>query len=982
MTSYIPTAIFGGTGVETLVKKFNDSRQKGSSPAPGSDASPMDTVINEVIRRAKDRLISNQGNELQKADSLQELLFLHYQGVTVDWADFPISEIMMSENYSVKMMAYLAASQFWSPNSDVVMMVISCINKDLLGADLFKKSLALTLIPLIATPSFAESVVTNVTLNFNNPRSDIRQKAITCFYKLCLKFPECLPPGIKAMNLKGILSDKSNETGVIQAALTLLNELCMHNPSNYKVLLPTIVTFFQEAAGSPWILVRALNIVSTIGATLDITSLEKFNQKISGMINEVLNSASSPSVVFEVIRLICNLRMSNRELIRSAADRAQTFIENEDPNLRYLGLISITRLMQLNQSIINLHRQTLMNCLESDDQTCVFIAVDLLESIVTKKNIGEIVLNLVDQIENRKPGIVRDTLVSRLISICKYGKETAYERFTDYEWYVNILLTVHSFGCESSELSEELLTMALRAKSTRPVLVSEMIDFMKEINITETHFIEVAAFILGEYSEGEEAQKAFELLLQDRIEQTKPSAQSACLQNAFKIYAKSSDDSLLSSRGKVLANIMPKFTASRYTEVQEGAAMLSALVGIFNASPNAQAVASLYSQPLAAVDPSAQSKVKIPAGLDLSVAIVDLDPVDNGFVLHDLEDDDLNAPNKSLFLLRPSDKKKQAEKKGEKVVVLSGTLGVSLEPPKKQRRLMPILDDQPSGSLLPVEGDGPKKAPKQQQASPISQISFNINDPTTQQLPELKPYSQDELLAKQSRQLLAQRREVLPSITSDDVFRQVGSCQGIAITVTDIQPRTNGLEVTLQVLNTSTVPISAVEFSLDDSHPQCLRQEIAPGDRAVHKVAYRTKPVLEAKIVKMTVLPTGGAGEMLRGKLRIVPKMFLQAADSEELEVILPEVTASQTIKFGDAVPVAQLVRGVSDATRGGVFKREIEGKKVVAVAAKCAEMFVVVLVYKDADGFVAEARTNDEKLTQSVINELKLAFKNELSNN
>ncbi|EAX91886.1 Adaptin N terminal region family protein [Trichomonas vaginalis G3] len=981
MTSYIPTAIFGGTGVETLVKKFNDTRQKGSNPATGADQSPLETLINDVVRRAKDRLLSNQGNELQKADSLQELLFLHYQGVNIDWADFPISEIMMSENISVKMMAYLAASEFWTPNSDVVMMVISCINKDLLGADPFRKTLALTLIPLIATPQFAESVVTNVTLNFNNPRDDIRQKTITCFYKLCLKFPECLPPGIKAMNLKGILIDKTNPPGVIQAALTLLNELCMHNPSNYKVLLPTIVTFFQDYVGSPWILVRALNIVSTIGATLEITALEKFNQKISGMINEVLNSASSPSVVFEVIRLICTLRINNRELIRTAADRAQSFIENEDPNLRYLGLISITRLMQLNQSIINLHRQTLMNCLESDDQTCVFIAVDLLESIVTKKNIGEIVLNLVDQIEARKPGVVRDTLVSRLISICRYGKETSYERFTDYEWYVNILLTIHSFGVESSELSEELLTMALRAKSTRPVLVTEMIEYMKEMNVSETHFIEIAAFILGEYSEGDEQQISFDLLLGDKIEQVKPSAQSACLQNAFKIYAKSNEDSLLQKRSKSLKEKLPKYTQSRYTEVQEGASMMSALVDVFSAQPNAQAISSLYSAPLAAVDPQAQSKVKLPSGLDLTQPIVDLDPQDNsGFVLDDLEEDDPNAPNKSLFLLRSADKKKQTQAKTDKVVVLTGTLGVNLEPPKRQRRLMPILDDQ-SNSLLPVEGDQPKKSNAKTTQSPISQISFNINDPSTQQLPELKPYSQDELLAKQSKQLLQQRREILPSIQSDDVFRQIGNSQGIALTITDIQPRTNGIEISVQVLNTSSAPISAVEFTLDDTNTQCLRQEILPGDKVMHKIAYRTKPVLEPKIVKVTVIPTGGSGEMLRGKLRVVSTMFLQNADSEELDVILPECTKTEKLEFGDKVPVQQLVRGVSDATRGSVHKREIDGKKVVAIASKAqGDVFVVSLVIKEGSGFVVEVRTNDEKLTQSVISELKLAFKKQLS--
>jgi hypothetical protein len=963
-----------------IAKAYAEAKQKGSNGMTTSEGSPVEALISETIKRARERLIEGQGNELQKADSLQELLFLQMQGVKIDFLNFPISEIMMSENYSVKLMAYLAASQFWEPDAEVIMMVTSCINRDLLGSDPFRKSLALTIIPLIATPQFAESVVANVSVNFNNPREEIKQKAITCFYKLCLKYPECLPPGIKAMNIKGILTDKSNPPGVIQSALALVNELCLHNPSNYKILLPTIVTFFQDPSGSPWILVRALSIVSTIASTLEQKALEKFNQKITVMISEVLNFASSPSVVFEVIRLICNLRMNSRELVRTAADRAQSFIENEDPNLRYLGLISITRLMQFNQSIITLHRDTLMNCLDSDDQTCVFIAVDLLESIVTKKNIGEIVLNLVDQIEVRKPGIVRDTLVSRIISICKYGKETSYERFTDYEWYVNVLLTIHSFGFESKELSDELLTMALRAKSTRPVLVSEMLDFMENINTSETDFIKVAAFILGEYSDGDDAQSAFEFLISPKIESVKAPAQAVCIENAFKIYSKSQTDELLTERGKLLAERLPPFTASCYTEVQEIASMISSLNGIFLAKPNAAALASIYARPARAVDSSAQSQTPIPESLDLTKPIIDLDPQDNSFTIPSLDDEDEespNAPNKSLFYLRSSSHKKQQEKKTDKVVVVQGSLGVKMEPVKKVRRLLPVIDDSAT-ELMPVEKDSSKKRkPVVKQESAISHISFNLNEPSTETLPELKPYSQDEIIAKQSKQLLATRKSVIPSVSSDEVFKQIGITQGLSITVTDVHPRTNGVEIALQIVNTSPAIISAIEFTLDDAPPQALKSELAPSETVTHRVIYRTKPLLEAKIVKLTAIPTGGSGEMLRGKIRIVPTMFLSHAEQDEIDEIINGCNQNGEYVIGDVESVKTTIQRVADSVRGTIKRLEIDGQKAIAAVSKGpGDMQVSVLVYKKDDKFIADVRTNDSKLTESVIKELKIAFK------
>jgi hypothetical protein len=47
----------------------------------------------------------------------------------------------------------------------------------------------------------------------------------------------------------------------------------------------------------------------------------------------------------------------NWELANTAEDRAEQFINNPGPNLRYLGLISITRLMEFNKAIISLPRE-------------------------------------------------------------------------------------------------------------------------------------------------------------------------------------------------------------------------------------------------------------------------------------------------------------------------------------------------------------------------------------------------------------------------------------------------------------------------------------------------------------------------------------------------------------------------------------------------------------------------------------------------
>ena len=977
--------MISSSGVDSLVIKFSEARQKSfKTNATNEDLSPLESLVSEVLKRAKNRLLNHEGTSIQKAESLQELLFLQTQGVSVKWADFAISEIMMTDNYSVKLMAYLAASQFWEPEGDVVMMVTQCINKDLTGPDKMKKSLALSLIPIIATSQFAESVVSNVSANFTSQYEDIRQKSITCFFKLCLKFPECLPAGIKAMNIKQILSDRTDSNGVICSILSLLNELVYHCPSTFKSLLPTIIQFFQEAGGSPWILVRALSIVSNVAVTLEKQALEKFNNKITSLISELLDSTSAPSVIYEVIRLVCTLKMSNREVIRTAAERAQSFIVNDDPNLKYLGLISMTRLMKLNQSIIQLHSQVLQDCLGSEDETCLFIAVDLLESIVTRKTIGNIVLSLVEQVESRKEIHIREALVQRIISICKYGEESEYERFTDYEWYVNVLLTLHSYGIKSKILSDELLTMALRARVTRPTLVSEMIDYMEQLNPNETEFIETAAFIIGEYStdiddheeeENEETQqeRGFNCLISDSILRVDPSAQAACLQNAFKIYAKSQTQDELKRRSAVLLEKLPLYSASRFTEVQERATMLIALVNIFSESNDIEALTSLYSIPLPAVDSSAQSKVMIPSSLDIATPIVELDPKSNGFDL-DFEEDNFENDSFSLshpFTLQPRNhnillprKEEQKEEKTEQ----------SSPDKKKNRRL--LLKSEPEDALLPCEGEVPLSQQKviNGMSDPLAKV--DINSHTNTSLPEVKPYSQNELLKQQNRSTLSKKRILNPSIVQEDIFKQVGQTEGISIMFTQIVPNSKcELEISLELSNQSNSTISVIEFNLDDLKPQVLKQEIQPKENKPITLYYKNPgSPSETRIVKVSVIPTGGSGEVIRGKLRISPTLYLKKADSDKFNEFMKECNSEGSIQVPIESTITQTINKYNSVIKGTIVKETVDGKKVIALISCFENDFSVVSLFSPISSSTLSliVKTTNDSVTNAIIEEIK----------
>ncbi|KAH0786741.1 Adaptin N terminal region family protein [Histomonas meleagridis] len=968
-TKHVVKRITGGGSLQAFLDDFNQSKH--------------DNTYNEFVSNclSNAREVFQSGTPMQKADMLQEMLFLQMQGVDMSWLDFHISNLMPNDDISIKTMAYTAASSLWEPETPAIMMSINNIKNDLSSSEPLNKILALTLIPQITTPELAATVVSDIAACFNHTRPEIAQMAITSFYQICLKYPDALRAGFATLNVKSKLEE--GDVGLQQAVLALMTELCIHNPKNFVNFVPTLYKLLTNA-GSPWILIRTLSIFTMILASLEPETAIKLAQRLVQPVAEILETAASASVILEVIRLICDGPLKSPHLIRVAATRAEEFIQNTDPNLRYLGLKSMTSLMKIDQKVIAANGEIITSCLESEDSTCVFLTVDLLHSICNRKNIGDYVLKLLEQIENRPPGYVRDTLVSRIISMCSYND---YERVPDFEWYVNILLEIHGMGIMSKELAQQILTMGLRVESVRNLLVEEMLDVLREPNSSDADFIETAAFILGEYSSTEEQlQEAFELLLGPKIINLSASAQAACIQNAFKLYTKTEDKQMFEANGELLKEKLPLYAASRYTEVQERASMLLALVSIFQVNPDQEAIKSLYSIPLKAVAPTAQTKVPIPNSLDLTTPIVTLEA--NNSTTFDFIDElsdmnqGLNAPDPTMFMLRKVDPKRSQQNKPN-VVVLDGKGEVELSSSKK-RRLIPKVDSS-SVELLPVEGETNKTSSTTStnvQQSALSKIS--ITDPLrpNERLPELKPYQQEELLQRQSPRNLAANTStgalLATGVDYTSYFRQLGMSQGLSIAISDIKPHKGGLEITIITTNSSPIPISALEFVLDDSAPQCSRSEINPNSVGKQVLFYKCDVIQAPKVVKLSILPTGGAGEMLHGRIKLMPSFFLMQAKESDLDEALDKCQKINEYKFDDNIEIRGTITKIQYVVKGTLIKKEIDGKKVIALfsTTEKAEYQVIALLRREQEGFVLEIKASNNEMGKTIFEQIQQVFK------
>jgi hypothetical protein len=142
----------------------------------------------------KDRTIT-------KCDCIQHLIFVDLLGQHTAWADFSVLEVMASDDYSAKRIAYTASSQLWTANSDVVPMATNRVQRDLTSS---KPLVVLSSIPPYLSLRLAQHIANDVIKLMTSSKDFVQVKAIMSFYHICLHYPDAAdaarqrPPGCAA----------------------------------------------------------------------------------------------------------------------------------------------------------------------------------------------------------------------------------------------------------------------------------------------------------------------------------------------------------------------------------------------------------------------------------------------------------------------------------------------------------------------------------------------------------------------------------------------------------------------------------------------------------------------------------------------------------------------------------------------------------------------------------------------------------------
>ncbi|XP_065434321.1 AP-3 complex subunit delta-1 isoform X1 [Chrysemys picta bellii] len=626
--------------------------------------------ISQCIDEIKQEL--KQDNIAVKANAVCKLTYLQMLGYDISWAAFNIIEVMSASKFTFKRIGYLAASQCFHEGTDVIMLTTNQIRKDLSSPNQYDTGVALTGLSCFVTPDLARDLANDIMTLMSHTKPYIRKKAVLIMYKVFLKYPESLRPAFP--RLKEKLEDP--DPGVQSAAVNVICELARRNPKNYLSLAPLFFKLMTSSTNN-WVLIK---IIKLFGA---LTPLEpRLGKKLIEPLTNLIHSqraciqipkegsvhcstgkntnlvllqekqrdghTSAMSLLYECVNTVIAVLISlssgmpnHSASIQLCVQKLRILIEDSDQNLKYLGLLAMSKILKTHPKSVQSHKDLILQCLDDKDESIRLRALDLLYGMVSKKNLMEIVKKLMIHVDKAEGTTYRDELLTKIIDICS---QSNYQYITNFEWYISILVELTRLeGTRHGHLiAAQMLDVAIRVKAIRKFAVSQMAMLLDNAHLIASNtqrngiceVLYAAAWICGEFSEHlEESNQTLEAMLRPKVTTLPGHIQAVYVQNMVKLYAsilqqkeQSGEKEAAQEITQLMVDRLPQFVQSADLEVQERASCILQLIKYIQKLqikevPVAEEVIALFAGELNPVAPKAQKKVPVPEGLDLDAWI-------------------------------------------------------------------------------------------------------------------------------------------------------------------------------------------------------------------------------------------------------------------------------------------------------------------------------------------------------------------------
>ncbi|KAK4492238.1 hypothetical protein RD792_003039, partial [Penstemon davidsonii] len=450
----------------------------------------------------------------EKKKYVWKMLYIYMLGYDVDFGHMEAVSLISAPKYPEKQVGYIVTSSLLNENHDFLRLAINTVRNDIIGRNETFQCLALTLVGNIGGREFAESLAPDVQklLISSSCRPLVRKKAALCLLRLYRKNPDVVNVDGWSDRMAQLLDER--DMGVLTSSMSLFVALVSNNHEAYWSCLPKCVKVLERLARnqdvpqeytyygipSPWLQVktmRALQYFPTVEDPNTRRSLFEVLQRVlmgTDVVKNVNKNNASHAVLFEALALVMHLD-AEKEMMSQCVALLGKFIAVREPNIRYLGLENMTRMLMVAdvQDIIKRHQAQIITSLKDPDISIRRRALDLLYGMCDVSNAKDIVEELLQYLSTADFAMREELSLKAAILAEKFAP--------DLSWYVDVILQLIDKAGDfvSDDIWFRVVQFVTNNEDLQPYAAMKAREYLDKPAIHET-MVKVSAYILGEYS--------------------------------------------------------------------------------------------------------------------------------------------------------------------------------------------------------------------------------------------------------------------------------------------------------------------------------------------------------------------------------------------------------------------------------------------------------------------------------------------------
>jgi AP-3 complex subunit delta-1 len=277
-------------------------------------------------------------------------------------------EVLSSKRFVHKRIGYLAASQIYRTDTDVLLLTTNQIKKDIGSQNQYEIGIALSGLAKFMSPDLARDLANDIITLTTSTRPYVRKLATLITYKVFLNFPDALRPTFQRLKEKLDDADQS----VQSCAVNVICELARKNPRNYLSLAPIFFKLLQSSTNN-WMRIK---IIKLFAALCPIEP--RLAKKLIDPLTSLIHQTPAMSLLYECINTVILGVPDHMPSIQLCVTKLRIFIEDQDQNLKYLGLQSMAKVLKIAPKAVAAHRDLIIRCLDDEDESIRVRALALI----------------------------------------------------------------------------------------------------------------------------------------------------------------------------------------------------------------------------------------------------------------------------------------------------------------------------------------------------------------------------------------------------------------------------------------------------------------------------------------------------------------------------------------------------------------------------------------------------------------------------